>query len=602
MFVCVGIFVTCTLAAQSTASYYLLEDSTRQLTAEEALKQLEHRPIETTLSKNIGFTRSVFWLKVVAPVASSDSLVLSIGDAHINEIKLFGLSSAGAQLKYTTGDYYPFRQKPIPAREFLFPVEKRTQSLLRIDKSNESMQLNFEVLPIQEVLSQENFDALVMALLSGMIMLMIIFGLFLLFISRDKVYVLYVAYVSSGWLWVLAQGGYGYQYLWPNATTFTSLSRPLFSILTLSFSALFMLQYIRSDASKTVRRIIYGFCAFLWLCIPMVLFLDIRSNQNAWFLTLQKILPAISLLYVLFSLGVLLYHVWRGNKLALFYLASIGALLVFILLQIAFYTGNLHTGVFISRFGVPIGYVAEAIILTAGLVYRFNQYRKDKEQLLIDINRKEAEAVRMMMKVQETERSQIANQLHDVAGSLLSAARLNLSTLLERPYELSENQHRLKKTEEAVSMVSDTVRNLSHALSPVMLQQVGFGKSLEKVVSIFNASGKINITLVVLGFEQHEERLTNYYTALYSITYELLNNIVKHSGAGNALVQVIEHPQCFSIIVEDDGKGMSQVSPGQGLTGIHSKVNFLKGSMAVEESQPSGTMITIEIPRENNEL
>ena len=97
------------------------------------------------------------------------------------------------------------------------------------------------------------------------------------------------------------------------------------------------------------------------------------------------------------------------------------------------------------------------------------------------------------------------------------------------------------------------VRNLSHALSPVMLGKVDFKTSIEKVIAIFNASGKINIQLLVLGFEKFNPELNRYYTELYRIIYELLNNTVKHSGARNMLVQITEQEDCFSLLAEDDG-------------------------------------------------
>ena len=89
----------------------------------------------------------------------------------------------------------------------------------------------------------------------------------------------------------------------------------------------------------------------------------------------------------------------------------------------------------------------EIIILTAGLVYRFNQYRLDKENLLVKINRQQHENTRIIMEVQEAERSQVANQLHDVAGSLLSAARLNLTSLREKHGTGNVADFHLQKTE-----------------------------------------------------------------------------------------------------------------------------------------------------------
>lgn len=247
----------------------------------------------------------------------------------------------------------------------------------------------------------------------------------------------------------------------------------------------------------------------------------------------------------------------------MFYLAAILALLISIVLQVSFAMGSLNgLGVFFSYHGLSAGLVIEAVILTAGLVYRFNQYRLDKEKLLLEMNKRQVENTRILMEVQEAERSQVANQLHDVAGSLLSAARLNLSSLRERGLIVNDNAiTQLKKTAEAVSMVSDMVRNLSHALRPVMIEQVGFKTSMEKVIAIFNASGKIKITLLVLGFEKYNPQLNNYYTALYSMIYELLHNIAKHSGAKNALLQVTEHHDVFTLVVEDDGIGLNASEP-----------------------------------------
>jgi signal transduction histidine kinase len=163
----------------------------------------------------------------------------------------------------------------------------------------------------------------------------------------------------------------------------------------------------------------------------------------------------------------------------------------------------------------------------------------------------------------------------------------------------------VQHTEQAVTLVSEMVRNLSHALSPVMMSKVGFKTSLEKVVSIFNASGKIKIDLIVLGFEEYDVALNSHYTAFYGIIYELLNNVVKHSNAKNVLLQVTEHPDCFSLIAEDDGMGIDaqkmESNQHLGITGIRSKVEFFKGDIAFDINIPQGLIVTIQIPTPTNE-
>jgi signal transduction histidine kinase len=364
---------------------------------------------------------------------------------------------------------------------------------------------------------------------------------------------------------------------------------------------LFLVRYIGGIRNKNIHLFIKVMNVVLACCIGLVFLFNENDYQSKWWLVMQYCIPVTPLIYVLAMFGILIVASIRGNRFAMFYLAANVCLLVFAILQISFSIGSL-TGFdhFFSHYGLAFGYVVEAIILTAGLVYRFNRYRIDKELLLIEMNRQQHENTKILMEVQESERSQVANQLHDVAGSLLSAAKLNLSSLREKNL-LLDNQAfaQLAKTEEAVSLVSNMVRNLSHALSPVMLEQVGFKTSLEKVIAIFNASGKINIQLQVIGFEKYRPGLNIYYTSLYSIIYELLNNIVKHSGARHALLQATEHEDSFTLVAEDDGAGFDPKEVSQktlGIAGIESKVNYFKGAIALDTNESKGLIVTIEIP------
>jgi two-component system, sensor histidine kinase LadS len=366
-------------------------------------------------------------------------------------------------------------------------------------------------------------------------------------------------------------------------------------------------RYIGGLRSKKVLRTVQVLNVFLMASILTILLVDENGYQTKLWYYIQYLIPLISITYAIITLGILTAASIKGNRLAMFYLVAILVLLASAILQSSFSFGGFNSfSHLLSNFGLAFGYVIEAIILTAGLVYRFNQYRVEKENLLLELNRRQQENTRILMEVQEAERSQVANQLHDVAGSLLSAAKLNLSSLREKGIVNAEAANHAQKAEDAVGLVSDMVRNLSHALSPVMLEKVGFKTSIEKVIAIVNASGKINIQLIVIGFEKYEPALNNYYTALYSITYELLNNIVKHSGAKNVLVQVTEHEDCFSLLAEDDGIGFDtkQLANREslGLAGIQSKIDYFNGLIAFDKNKPQGLIVTIEIPVTHHDI
>jgi two-component system, sensor histidine kinase LadS len=586
-------------------TFYLYKDSSKKITAEQALALFRQGRFTKTTSNeiNIGFTRSLFWLAYQNEAAiPPDSLLIYIGHHHINRIHFYYADDSSLQQQWLTGDYYPFAQRPVNATGFYFPIDKKGIYLAQVDKTNESLQLSFKVISIREALSTESDHKLIMALFTGMILLLIIFGVYLFAISGNKVYLYYILYITTGWLWVLTNAGYGFQFFWPKQEWFASKARPVFVAATLISSLLFLIQFIGGVVHKKTRVMVKGLNILILCCIIIIMVINQQGYDSRWWLYSQYLIPVFSLFYLVLSLYILTKAGMRGNRQALFYLAAMLVLIVTSFLQVSFWVGGIHTGGnFFSHFGLTAGFIVQALILTAGLAYSFNQYRVDKEQLLIEMNERQQANTRILMEVQEAERSQVANQLHDVAGSLLSAAKLNLSSLREKEWALNEatNFH-LQKTEEAVSLVSDMVRNLSHALSPVMLEKVGLKTSLEKVIAIANASGKIKIQLLVMGFEKYDPLLNNYYTALYSIIYELLNNIVKHSGAKNVLLQLAENDNCFSLIAEDDGIG---IAPGEiekkqsfGITAIQSKVAYFRGSIAIDNIQPNGLMITIEIP------
>lgn len=605
-FILFSFFIPHKSYAQGTATtFYLYEDSAKQLTGETALQLFKQGKFTKTGKEtyNAGFTRSVFWLAYTNDQdRPADSLLLYIGHHHINIIHFFFEGDGAIKQQWLTGDYYPFSQRAVEAVGFYFPITAKGIYLARIDKSNESLQLSYRLVSKIDAFTAEAKTKTTLALFTGMILLLAIFGIYLFIISRDKLYIWYILYISSGWLWVLANAGLGFEYLWPNLPWFASKARPVFAIAPLIFSMLFLKHYIGGLKNKKLQRFITVMNFILLACIISILFFNQNGYQSNWWLYIQYFVPILSLVYALIILSILVIASIKGNRLAMFYLTAIIVLLVTAILQASFSFGGFNRfSNFLSNYGLAFGYTLEAIILTAGLVYRFNQYRVDKEQLLIEINKRQIENTRILMEVQASERSQVANQLHDVAGSLLSAAKLNLSSLREKGLIVNHTAiNHLEKTEEAVTMVSDVVRNLSHALSPVMMEQVGFKGVLDKVINIFNASGKISVKLLVLGFEKYDPEKNNYYTALYSITYELLNNIVKHSGAKNALLQITEHENAFTLIAEDNGLGMIdkeiKKASNLGMSGIYSKIDYFNGSIALDKNEPQGLIVTIEIP------
>ncbi|MBT1701153.1 hypothetical protein KK083_29955 [Fulvivirgaceae bacterium PWU4] len=595
---------------EDRSTYFLLEDSATNTTAQQAWQFFEagRFQLQSSHSFNPGFTTSCFWLVVRNDTTANEQRQLEIGIAQINVIDLYEVSNGVPVKKYSTGDHQVYSSRPEPSLNFNFPLaQKVPYYLLKIDKRNEALQLTFVTRPSVFFNNESLKSSLITGILTGIIVLMLIFGLYLSIMTQERVYLFYILYVSAGWLYVLSNQGYAYKYLWPDNPWFNTRTRVLFSFLTLAFSLSFIQYYAGKAAHRWLRitmMALAGLCYFL-AALTFAPGVDLKMNTAAYYF--QVLVPVLTLVYIFVILYTLIQKIWNRNKMAMFYLASILPIAVFSALQVSYYSGSVDFSLsYLQQYGQATGFIMEAVILTFGLVYRFNSYRLEKEQLLVSINQQQARYTKAIITTQESERRQLADQLHDVAGSLLSAAKLNLSSVREKNFITDvEAQTKLNHAEDAVTSISEMLRNLSHAISPIMLDKVGFKQSVEKIAAIFNSSGKVKVELEVIGFEQEQPELHEKYAVLYGILYELVNNIIKHAQATHALVQLIEHEESVVMIVEDNGKGIdheaARSSTTHGLAAIQSKIHYLNGIIMFDDAVPQGLIVTIELPKSNDD-
>ncbi len=202
---------------------------------------------------------------------------------------------------------------------------------------------------------------------------------------------------------------------------------------------------------------------------------------------------------------------------------------------------------------------------------------------------------------EQRERHKIADQLHDEVGGLLSLATLNLSSALEKERENDKGKQQLEQAQDTLLTVSTTIRELSHRLTPLMIEKYGFRRAIEDMVHAVNVSQKLSLEAVIVGFDDTTAYSGALLNELYRMIQELVQNILKHAQATQALLEVVEHPSQVSILVEDDGKGIyeGETAKGRGLDTIRSKIAYLNGRIEIGRKKEKGTLIVMEIPVEN---
>lgn len=591
--------------------FSLFEDSNATLNLSDVHQLYLNNKFEKLFqpSFNPGYTEAIFWLAVDPKVLPGQKeWLLAIDNPHINILEWYHLDDKGkAQLIYQLGDFLPFKQRPFPEfTNFAIPLKlTRGYYLLKVDKRKESLQVPIRILSYNELSTTYINGNLINGILSGAVIMMIFFSLALWIGTAKKLYLFYGLYITALLLWIWSNKGLGFEYIWPNSSFFPSRARPIMLLLNIVFSIQFMQLFIGQTKKSYLfyPNKVLQVLALIFLALILIpgdyqkSFISFRYAQN-----LLTIVASLQVLLILLSCLEKIYH---NIKEAAFYLAAVLALAVAGLLEQLYMYGTIILDYYVAQFALLGGLVAEASILLYGLAQKFNRYRKEREALLLEKSDQQKILTDTIVNVQEKERKIFADRLHDEIGSMLSVVTLHLNTLKKNQITPAfDNQSRLEQADEMLLQVADTVRSMSHQISPVTIEKLGFVKALESLILSVNNTEKLYIEFVCLGFEETSSYANNFLNSIYRIIQELLQNMIKHSEATNGIIQLIEHEELIVIMAEDNGLGLTKerlVNPsGSKMNSIFSKVDYLQGKINIE-TPGEGTLINIELPNQKLE-
>jgi signal transduction histidine kinase len=85
-------------------------------------------------------------------------------------------------------------------------------------------------------------------------------------------------------------------------------------------------------------------------------------------------------------------------------------------------------------------------------------------------------------------------------------------------------------------------------------------------------------------------------SAAYFAVSELLTNVAKHSGAGEAEVDLRHEAGALRIIVRDNGAGGANPSRGTGLRGIERRLAAFDGVLIVSSPAGGPTEAILDVP------
>src|SRR5687767_12891167 len=193
--------------------------------------------------------------------------------------------------------------------------------------------------------------------------------------------------------------------------------------------------------------------------------------------------------------------------------------------------------------------VAIGIIMLV-LVYqkRQVQYLKENEHLKITF---EKERLKSQIEIQEQTLGHLSRELHDNLGQVASLIKINLSTIALE--DVDKAREKIENTKDLTRQLITDIKSLSVSLGGDLLEQAGFVKAVECEVERMNKTGEFLVDFVAPPDTLYISN--DKAVILYRMVQEILNNIVKHSGAHHIQLVLEQVDQQLLLAVTDDGAG-----------------------------------------------
>jgi two-component system NarL family sensor kinase len=198
---------------------------------------------------------------------------------------------------------------------------------------------------------------------------------------------------------------------------------------------------------------------------------------------------------------------------------------------------------------------------------------------------------------EQQERRQLARELHDSAGQLLTALQIYIK-LIEReiPEELGTLREKMAEAVQLAQEAQQEVRAVSHAMRPPALDQLGLQAALEELCNEFARRTGLQIAYQSDSLPPVDDHIS---ITFFRFLQEALNNAAKHSQAKSVQVTVSYHGGELLLVVEDDGVGFDvqqAMSPaagqtGMGLQSLKERFYLLGGQVEIDSQPGRGTRL-----------
>jgi signal transduction histidine kinase len=217
------------------------------------------------------------------------------------------------------------------------------------------------------------------------------------------------------------------------------------------------------------------------------------------------------------------------------------------------------------------------------------QYNRRMFHQVSELSERRHELAQQLIGTQENAFRSISRELHDDFGQILTA----LGVMLQRP----QSREDLRELQKIVQDTLEKVRSLSHALHPMILDELGFERALQQYLPGFQKQTGIEVRYEKSG--ETRELGGGVATHMYRVLQEALNNVAKHAKSMRATVRLQYSADMAILEIEDEGVGFgARNGKGMGFVSMRERAEMVRGRIDFEERPGGGVLVRLTVPLE----
>ena len=251
-----------------------------------------------------------------------------------------------------------------------------------------------------------------------------------------------------------------------------------------------------------------------------------------------------------------------------------------------------HGGREVRQLGSAFREMARRLASQVDELASSKQLREEQADRLRDLNRRNIRA-------QEEERRRIAGDIHDAVSPLITGALYQTRALLldtSAPNPVRQRSG-FEDIGNLLTSASDELHGVIFDLRPPDLDDLGVVAAIERYIANFSRGGMGTPNITVVG-QEPPDLTPEIRVTVYRIVQEALHNVVRHSGANEAVVALETFDGQFQVMIRDNGAGFDPEQAKRptslGLLSMRERASAIGATLHIESNPGLGTAVILD--------